>query len=212
MNIKTISVLPLLLSLAACSPNSNIDRATQHTAKQEQEALTKASPVTLNKDEPVKVEDKPQSWEAWSYHADEMPMGGMMKFAFIDSSNVLQFKFPYHGPQRGRLVLRETNGKVETLMLIERGQILCNSWSPCNVNIRLDDEPTRQYEAVGPADHSSQSIFIESDALPEKIAQAKKVRIQFTVFQEGDPILEFNTSNFNPEAWLGQETANPIHH
>lgn len=212
MDIKKIGIVSLLLSLAACGLSPNTDRASQSSATREQETLAKASPVTPTQDEAVEVKEKPQSWEAWSYHAEEMPMGGMMKFAFIDSSNVLEFKFPYYGPQRGRLLLRETNGRVETLMLIERGQILCNSWSRCNVNIRLDDEPTQQYEAIGPADHSSQSIFIESASLPEKIAQAKKVRIQFTVFQEGEPILEFNTSNFNPEAWLGQESPNPIPH
>lgn len=129
-------------------------------------------------------------------------MGGFMKFAVIASANTIEFDFPYGGPQRGSLTLREQDGKVETIVQIEKGQIQCHSFRPCQVLVRLNEEPAQQYEASGPSDNSSTAIFINSKTLPDQIAQAQRVRIQIPVFRQGEPVLEFNNPGLNKTLWL----------
>ncbi len=129
-------------------------------------------------------------------------MGGFMKFATILSANTLEFDFPYSGPQRGALTLREQNGEVETIVQIEKGQIQCHSFRPCQVLVRLNEEPAQQYEASGPSDNSSTAVFINSKTLPDQIAQAQRVRIQIPVFRQGEPVLEFSNPGLNKTLWL----------
>lgn len=202
-----ILALFILLLTSCSSEQTSIEPVTQSEPPSPQAAAPVLAPASIPspavvQPAPPPAPKAPELWEAWEYETMELPMGGFMKFATILSANTLEFDFPYSGPQRGALTLREQNGEVETILQIEKGQIQCNSYSPCQVLVRLNEESAQQYEAFGPSDNSSTSVFINSKKLPDQIAQAQRVRIQISVFQQGEPVLEFNNPGLNKALWL----------
>src|SRR5688572_17001139 len=76
---------------------------------------------------------------AWttSTHSDQMGSGDV-RIANVQSSNSVEFAFPYTGRQYGRLQLRvhPKYGK-DVILSVERGQFLC--MLGCNVSVRFDE-------------------------------------------------------------------------
>ena len=195
---------PLLLLLAACSVPEPVEPEAQEpvtiaAAQPVTAPAVVAAPVAPALPPAPKV---PEPWEAWSYETAELPMGGFMKAATLQSTNTLEFDFPYAGKQRGQLMIRQMDGKVDTIVQIQEGQIQCNSFRACKVVVRLNEEPAQEYEAYGPQDNSSTTLFIDSKTLPEQIAQAQRVRVQFSAFRQGQPVLDFATTGFNRDLWM----------
>lgn len=136
----------------------------------------------------------------WSYSQDADPMGkGVTQYAHVLSSNTVTFDSPYDGPQQGTLTLRShpRHGK-NVLLRIERGQFLCRTYEDCSVLVRFDDQKASTYSGVGPADSSTETVFIRN--YPRFLAsmlKAKRVRISTEVYQEGTPVFEFDVSGFD---------------
>lgn len=141
----------------------------------------------------------------WRYSAIEDKMnGGKIYYAAVDSSNTVNFKFPYSGEQHGKLMFRsDRKNRNEILFIIEKGQTLCNSFQECSVSVRFDDEKPTTFSGMGPADNSSETVFISNySKFYEKIRTAKIVRISTNIYQEGSPIFEFNVSDFNRDKYI----------
>lgn len=143
----------------------------------------------------------------WRYSHDADGMGkGVSHEASIKSVNSVEFDFPYSGPQQATLTLRNhpRYGK-DVLFSIERGQILCQSYESCVVLIRFDDEAAVRYAALSPADNSSETIFISNyRRFVQKMLKAKRVRISANIYQEGEPVFEFDVSGFSQEQYKGR--------
>lgn len=140
----------------------------------------------------------------WSYlsKADSMSEGTTYH-ALVESTNSVEFKFPYSGPQHAMLSLRTDprHGK-DVIFRIEKGQILCRSYEDCSVLVRFDDEQASNYSAVGAADNSTETIFLRNyDRFVGKLAKAKRVRISVNIYQEGAPVFEFDVSGFDPNRY-----------
>jgi hypothetical protein len=94
------------------------------------------------------------------------------------------------------------------LLSVKKGQIPCHSFSDGRkVAVRFDKQPPQRFNAVGPSDSSTESIFIENE--PRFIASARKattILVQFTMFQAGEQILEFTAAS--PLEW-GTKAAPP---
>lgn len=135
----------------------------------------------------------------WSYHQSDDLMGkGVISQAYVSSSNLVNFDFPYTGAQHAtlRLLNGPRHGKV-VMFNIEKGQILCHSYEDCTVLVRFDDEKATNYSAVGPADNSTETIFIRNyGRFVEKMLKAKQVRIATNIYQQGAPVFEFDVSGF----------------
>ena len=87
-------------------------------------------------------------------------------------------------------------------MSIERGQILCRSYEDCNVLVRFDDQKPVTYSGVGPADGSSESVFIRNySKFLTSLKKAKRVRISTNIYQEGAPVFEFDVSGFDDKKY-----------
>lgn len=136
----------------------------------------------------------------WSYNQDEDPMGkGTTLFAQVQSTNSVMFSPPYDGPQHATLTLRThpRHGK-DIILGIERGQFLCRSYEDCNVLVRFDDKKASTYAGVGPADNSTESVFIRDySRFVSNMLKARRVRISTEVYQEGAPVFEFDVSGFD---------------
>ena len=152
----------------------------------------------------VYAQAAPQHSESvWSYETYELEMGGLAHLASVKSTNTLEFDFPYAGEQKGNLYVSTSDGHVSTSIHIEKGQILCRSYEPCLIQIRLNDEPSQSHEARGSSDGSNTILFLEGGKqIARQIVQAERVRVQFPVYQHGSQVLDFNTSGFQSSLWL----------
>jgi hypothetical protein len=144
----------------------------------------------------------------WSYdHRDDDMAKGVIREASIISSNVLDFSFPYGGPQHARFYLRSHPrfGK-NAILRIEKGQLLCPSYDGCSVLVRFDDEQARSFSASGSSDHSTETLFI--NGYPQflaKLPKTKRLRVSATVYQEGTPTMDFDVSGFDPKQYAQEK-------
>lgn len=142
----------------------------------------------------------------WTYtgYKDEMTSRSSRE-ARILSENTVSFDFPYEGPQHGRLTIRDhPSYGQDVLFRIEEGQILCRSYEDCTIRVRFDEGQAQNWRAVGPADNSSTVIFLRNQAsFRRRMRNAKIVRLQVPVYQEGSPTFEFHVGGFDPDRFEG---------
>lgn len=152
---------------------------------------------------PEAVSTSPESAPAltpgsqWNYSTSQDNMGRALSFAAVESTNTLEFGFPYEGVQHGHLTIRKKSGHgIDVYFAIEKGQFLCGV-EDCIVNVRFDEGPIRHFTAVPPSDSSTTGLFIEdaSDFIAA-VRKAKDVTIEATFYQEGSQGLEFNVEGF----------------
>jgi hypothetical protein len=132
---------------------------------------------------------------------------GSTLFAQVASTNTVMFDSPYGGPQHATLTLRTHPRHGKDIMLaIERGQFLCRSYEDCNVLVRFDDQKAVTYSGVGPADSSTETVFIRNySRFVSNMLNAKRVRISTEVYQEGSPVFEFDISGFDEAKYKGKQ-------
>lgn len=113
------------------------------------------------------------------------------------STNTLNFKFPYHGEQNARLSVRKhPRWGTDVSVNIRKGQLLCG-YPTCSVKVRFDEGPAQTFSAIGPDDNSSEHLFIQgTDRFISQLKKSKVVQIEMTVYQEGAPVVKFDTQNF----------------
>lgn len=138
--------------------------------------------------------------DKWHYSVSEDPMTSRKaRYATIKSENTVNFGFPYEGPQRGELTLRDhpSYGK-NALFSIDEGQILCTSYDDCHVRIRFDEGVAERWRAIGPSDNSTTVIFLRNEArFLQKLRSAKVIRLQIPIYQQGEPMFEFHVGGFS---------------
>jgi hypothetical protein len=141
----------------------------------------------------------------WTYRAETDPMTGRVgRTAFIMSENTVNFDFPYEGPQRGRLTIRDhpTYGR-DVFLTIEEGQFLCD-FRGCRVRIRFDEGAAQSWTAAEPSDQSTTVLFIQDhDRFVQQLRRSTTVRVQPEVYQEGAPVFEFHVGGFSAERHAG---------
>ena len=136
----------------------------------------------------------------WKYYSSQDEMGrGVARQASVNSTNMLEFRFPYANPQHATLLLRTHPRYGKNVILqIEHGQFLCTSYMGCTVLVRFDEGAATKYSAVGPSDNSTDAIFIQNyQSFVSRMLKAQRVRIQAEFYQEGAPTLDFDVSGFD---------------
>ena len=188
----------LLVAAARALP---VDPATPPTTAT---PVTPATP-TRAPEPTAKVESTGQQWD-YDEREDRMT-GGATRFAIVLSSNLVNFSFPYTGPQHGSLALRNhpRHGR-DVIFRIERGQLLCHSFEDCEVWVRFDDAKPERFAAVGGSDHSTEALAIRGyDRFVNKLRKSKMVRLSVKVYQEGTPVFEFDVSGFDIAKFTGKK-------
>ena len=131
----------------------------------------------------------------WRYEDDVDQMSGKKaSFASVQSDNSLNLAFPYNGENRGRLtVRRHPKYGIDVVVSVEKGQILCPTYNGCAVMVRFDINKPERFSAVGPADHSSESVFLINKARFISAAKkSKRILVQIPMFHQGEQVLEFS--------------------
>jgi len=194
-NAKVFAFTWLILCLVIFS---NIDENQKSTneGKVTNSVAMSSPPATDTTSTPTPM--IPDSQWSYSQLADEMSKGTTYT-ALVSSSNTVNFDFPYSGEQHATLRLRiDPRYGKDVIFSIEKGQILCPSYEGCSVLVRFDDGKASNYTALGTADNSTETIFINNySKFVENMLKAKKVRISTTIFQQGAPVFEFDVSGFD---------------
>lgn len=149
--------------------------------------------------EEARLENLGKQW-IYSSHDDAMTSKKSHQ-AVVRSTNIHEFSFPYHRPQRATLTVRDHPrfGK-DVIFEIERGQLQCSNFSGCDVLVRFGDAPARRYSGNEPEDNSTEMLFINNSADFRRRMQAVDVvRVSVSTYQQGSPTWEFDVSGFNPD-------------
>ena len=152
-------------------------------------ALTAALKTASEKAEQA----KPSAWQ-YDQQNDAMTSKAS-RTASIKSSNSLDLDFPYKGLNFGHLQIRQhPKWGLDVIFSIDKGQLQCNSYGGCPIEVRFDDAPAVRFSGTEPADNSSDTVFIQG--APKFIALAKKskrILIRMNVYHGGAPVLEFSS-------------------
>ena len=132
----------------------------------------------------------------WDYSEDTDRMTSKtMTFARINSDNSLGLGFPYKGDNYGKITVRQHPKEgLDVIIRIDKGQILCSSYSGCPVEIRFDDKPAIRFSGTPAGDHSSEYVFLKN--APRFISEAKKAKrilVSMNIYKSGAPLLEFTS-------------------
>lgn len=217
-NLGIVLIAGALLS--ACAPDSSLSETKVKLAEANQkiaalekelaEVKSAAAAPGADKDRPARLDGTPvppsepksdPTGQQWQYDVSEDPMTGAKRYtATVRSSNTVSFGFPYSGAQRGSLTLRAQGKGKDVLFYIEQGQILCPSYQGCSAQVRFDEEKPVRFSANGPADHSSETIFLSDEGrFISKLKKAKRVRLAVEIYQNGAPAFEFDVSGFDQD-------------
>ena len=139
----------------------------------------------------------------WDYENefDEMD-GTTTKRAIIQSSNEVEFDFPYGGGSTLGICVRKTKKYGnEVLISISNGQFVCNDYNGTNyVTVRFDNNTPVKFLTTEPADYSSDVLFLENSKKFIKLGKkAKRIKIEAPFFTEGWRVFTFNTDK--PLEW-----------
>jgi len=213
ISILVMTVLAIVL-LQACSDQAALNKANNKIAQLEKELAIERSKSSSQTESPqpsakpvrsvpVKPEPTNQGTQ-WGYaKAEDKMTGGTTYHAIVLSTNTVDFDFPYQGSQNARLHLRiDPKYGKDVIFSLEKGQILCNSYEDCTVLVRFDDEKPMKFSAAEPADHSSETVFIENySKFVGEMMKAKTVRISANIYQQGSPVFEFDVSGFDVQKY-----------
>jgi hypothetical protein len=215
-----LATLIIALQLGGCSQNNDsaqqaekLEQANQRIAALESElagmkarkmtSVPAPAPGPSFPSAPVEPKPEPAAVELtgrqWHYNVSEEKMtGGLRRTAVVESTNTVEFGFPYSGAQNGRLILRTESRDKDGMFRIEKGQILCTSYDGCTVQVRFDDDKPSSFSATTAADHSSDVVFLNDyNRFLAKMRKAKRVRISLDVYQNGRPVFDFDVSGFD---------------
>lgn len=103
----------------------------------------------------------PATEENWTYSTDKDEMRGTTtRFASVESNNEVDLKFPY-GSVHGRITVRKRpEDGLNILFSVEKGQILCSSFSENYISIKFDNGPIHHYRCSQSTDGKSETAFL----------------------------------------------------
>lgn len=139
-----------------------------------------------------------------------------IRMARISSVNTISLESPYEGAQHGTLVVRNdpTSGR-DVFFHIQRGQLLCPSYTDCRITVRFDDGEPETWRASGPSDNSSETVFLRNVGdFVRQLRGASVLRLRLEVYRAGTQIFEFHVAGYddarvNPPT-AGRRAARPL--
>lgn len=119
----------------------------------------------------------------------------------LTSDNVFEFQFPYDGGSRLTINVRyrKQDGN-QVILSINKGQLLPSDYNGNNVVVRFDDDAPMTFTTKESADYNSNLLFLNNpQKFINKAKTAKKIKIQVPVFEEGQPLFQFEPAE--PLRW-----------
>lgn len=201
--MKFYPVLFLSLALLGCSKNHESTEkydASNEAVVAASEAVAAAMEATTAASEVTELASI-ESDDMWEYETSNDEMRGIEKqYAYIRSTNKVEFDFPYEGGSNLRITLRRDVGKSTDIMFtISKGQFTCNTFSgDCYASVKIDDNAVEEIQLVGTSDHSSEVLFIESEQdsikFIQQLLKANKIIVELPFYQEGRQQFKFDVA------------------
>jgi len=139
--------------------------------------------------------EKPTAQGSWDYNTQrDEARGADIKFASVTSENEVYLSAPYGGGTRARMTIRQhPQYGLDIYFTVSPAQLLCNSYDGCTALINIDGKAHR-VSLTEPADHDSEVVFVSNaSSLLSKLKGSKKVIVELTVYQNGNPQWTFKT-------------------
>jgi hypothetical protein len=140
---------------------------------------------------------EPASKWDYSESKDEM-RGTTSKTASVTSENTVDLQFPY-GDVRGQIwIRRRPEDGLNVAFAVEKGQVLCHSYSDDYVSMKFDDGPIQKFRCTGSSDGSTETAFIEDEGRAlAGLKRAKRTIVEAEFFQQGRQQFVFDTAGLN---------------
>jgi hypothetical protein len=185
-----------LMILAAIGAGSNSSTSTNPSSAG---SNLDAAAAVDNSAEPAAPDEmaQPAVPANWDYSTDvDKVRGGTSYFATTTSTNTVHRNFPYDSATTMTMTLRKSPAYgTDVILTISSGQMMCPSYDGCSGTVRFDDGPAQRIEFNGPADNSSDTVFVAgAKAFIAKLKKAKHVVIEKTLYEAGNPQFEFDVS------------------
>lgn len=129
----------------------------------------------------------------WTYDSSKDEMTGKpIKNARMISANTFNLEFPYQGAQHATLMFRRhPRWGFDAALTIDRGQMICGVES-CTLQVRFDDAAPQAWIFAPTASHDSTTLFVrKGQAFANRVAAAKRVRIEMQLFQQAPIVADF---------------------
>lgn len=163
------------------------------------ETLTQSSNSETASSEGTQAASDASRPSKWSYNTyrDEM-RGTESKTATVASENTVKLDFPY-GEQQGELTLRtDPKSGLNVMVSVEKGQILCNSFSENHISAKFDGGPVQNFRCTDASDGSSNVAFIvDEKTFLKKVRGAKRTIVEAEFFQQGRQQFVFETTGLD---------------
>lgn len=138
----------------------------------------------------------------WTYSTDvDKVRAGTTYFASTTSVNSIEQNFPYDSATTMDLTIRKSPAHgTDVILTISSGQMMCPSYQGCSGTVRFDEGPPQSIRFNGPADNSNDTVFVVgAKDFIAKLRKAKKVVIEKTLYEAGNPQFEFDVSGLKWE-------------
>jgi hypothetical protein len=115
--------------------------------------------------------------------------------ACLKSSNSVIQAFPYsRGPTFAELCLSTKGNGKSAFIVVNQGQVQCNSFSSSVMTVRPDDEPAKTLECTSAASGRTEFGFFddEDEAFPVIFSAKNLIRVQVPLYQFGLAVFRFN--------------------
>lgn len=157
--------------------------------------------TALVKKEEITNKESASNNEHWSYSNDKDQMSGQARFfASCQSTNEIEFKFPYQGGSTFTLTVRNMGKGNEIMLQVSKGQFIGSIGSMEKLRVKFDEEPPINVSYDSPSDGSADVIFLNSvNKIIEKLKTSKKLMIEAEFFDEGLKIIYFDVEGLKWE-------------
>ena len=201
-----VAVLLLLMGLAylatSSSAPSNAAQSSYSDAANEAsaaaaEASDAAADAAAAAAAAAAAENPTPASGGWTYSSDDDKVrGGTTFFASTTSTNSVYQAPPYDSSTTMKIMLRESPaGGTDVMLIVSSGQLMCPSYEGCSGTVRFDNGLAQRISFNGPEDNSSDTIFVEgAESFIAKLKKAKRVVIEKTLYEAGNPQFEFDVS------------------
>jgi len=175
-----------------------LERPTAYNSGRAAMVPVPAAPLPAAK-EPDQEAAQPEP-EQWKHGGARDDLDGTeQRFATLRSTNLVEFPFPYNGPQHGTLRVSEEKPGLFILSLhLERGQFI-GDWKSygivCPLRVRFDEGPVQNFTMLRFDDQTNAAWTGQSELIAQ-LQTAKRVRIQAHYFEAANVTLDFHWDEF----------------
>lgn len=181
-------------SITACNQGQDcVDSAARITQLEAELAVCRATSPTAPIEPSAPAPPAPSELLTWEVRESVDDLTGRTIISrVVQSRDEFELGFPYQGPQRAQLMIREhPRFGTDVILSVRRGQILCHV-PRCSVDVVFGQGEPSNWRANPAESGSSEFVFLsQTDRFIRELTRSPEVRIAVTFFQNGSQTFVF---------------------